>query len=235
MRATSVSVRTGTESARAGAGLLVDPILVGGRRSTKSLVAAGAIAVALGLALAKPWLSVAAPVAPDRSVEAAVVASQSTRASTVEGVRALESSGAARIRSATRAIRPADWPRLVADADHFAGQPIVTDRDLGGTDGDGTCGGSARITPFDELFAILTPPGERVSDVRLFAIDSIRRPDVPTRVLSDRPGPLDDRVRGGLTVVVLPAGGIAARQYALIADTTSTAGRGRLTYTICVG
>jgi hypothetical protein len=130
-------------------------------------VAAGAIAVALGLALAKPWSPVAAPVAPDPSVEAALVASQPSRTSTVGGVRASASPEAARIRSATRAIRPADWPWLLADVDRLAGQPIVTNRDLGGTDGDGTCGGSARITPFDESFAILTPAGERVSDVRL--------------------------------------------------------------------
>jgi hypothetical protein len=133
-----------------------------------------------------------------------------------------------------RTLRIADWAELAHDADHLGGQPIVTDLDLGGTDGDGTCGGSARITPFDELIGIVVPSGERVADVRLFAIDSIRRPDVATRIWVDRPGPLDGRALGGITVVALPSGGIAARQYALIAETTSDSGPSRLIYTICV-
>jgi hypothetical protein len=198
-------------------------------------VAAAAIVVGLGLALAKPWSPGTAPAAPAPSVAVDAAAPPSTRTPTAGRVQPATSPGATRITSATRAIRPSDWPRLLADLDHLAGQPIVTDRDLGGTDGDGTCGGSARITPFDGLFAILAPSGERIVGVRLFAIDSIRRPDVPTRISTDRPGPLDGRMRDGLTVVVLPPGGIAARQYALIADTTSAAGRDRLTYTICVG
>ena len=90
------------------------------------------------------------------------------------------------------------------------------------------------MTPFDELIAVAVPAGERIAAVRMFAIDSIRRPDVPIRLPADRPGPLDGRNLGGLTLIGLPSGGIAARQYALIADTTSVAGPGRLIYTICV-
>jgi hypothetical protein len=204
------------------------------RRSTSGLLPAVAIAVAIGLALLKPWGSEATPVGPitPDDVAAAPSGSAASPAAATPRPRSADATG---ITSASRAIRVVDWPRLAADADHLAGQPIVTDRDLGGTDGDGTCGGSARITPFDELFAIVAPPGERVADVRLFAIDSIRRPNVRTRIAADRPGPLDGRALDGLTVVALPPGGIAARQYALIADTTSAAGPGRLVYTICVG
>ncbi|MDQ3128162.1 MAG: hypothetical protein M3Q66_06865 [Chloroflexota bacterium] len=128
-----------------------------------------------------------------------------------------------------------DWARLAADADRLEGQPIVTARDLGGTDGDGTCGGAARITPFDELIAISAPPGERVANVRLFPIDTLRLADVPIRIVPDRPGPLDGRTADGLTLVALPRGGIAARRYSLIAGTVGPSGPEQRIYSVCVG
>ena len=197
---------------------------MGGGRSWTGLIAATTIVAALGLAVLKPWSPPATGGPADLGAAAAAVtpgASPSPRSS-------------AAVAAWGRTLRVADWAGLAHDADHLAGQPIVTDRDLGGTDGDGTCGGSARITPYDELIAIVAPPGERVADVRLFAIDSIRRPDVATRILVARPGPLDGRAIDGIAVVALPPGGIAARQYALIAETVSRDGPSRLTYTICV-
>ena len=221
----------GSEPARPDGGLEVELTRVGRPGSTAALLAVLAIAAMLGAAILKPW-------APSAAVPAALPSSGSAQAGSPSPpppvARAVGSSDPTGIESALRAIRVADWPRLAAAGD-LGGQPIVTDRDLGGTHGDGTCGGSARVTPFDELIAVAAPTGERIAAVRLFAIDSIRRPDVPTRLRADRPGPLDGRALDGLTLVGLPSGGIAARQYALIADTTSATGPGRLIYTICVG
>ena len=235
MRWTQTSVETGALPERADPGLRIDPVPVGRRRPTGGLVAAAAIAVVLGVALAKPWAAPGRLVAALPSHAVAALPSEASDVPVVEAARPPGAPDPTGVEPTTRAIRIADWPRLSSDVDHLAGQPIVTDRDLAGSGGDGTCGGSARITPFDQLFAIAATPGERVADVRLFAIDSISRPDIPTRISTDRPGPLDGRSLDGLTLVVLPPGGIAARQYAVIADMTSAAGPGRLTYTICVG
>jgi hypothetical protein len=231
MRWTHGALERGIEPAAPDAGLRVERTRVGGGRSTGSLLAAVAIAAMLGAAILKPWApSVDAPAALPSS-GSAHAGSPSAVPRIVRPAGSLDPTG---IESALRAIHVADWPRLAAAGD-LGGQPIVTDRDLGGTHGDGTCGGSARVSPFDELIAVAAPPGERIAAVRLFAIDSIRRPDVPTRLQADRPGPLDGRATDGLTLVGLPSGGIAARQYALIADTTTPTGPGRLIYTICVG
>lgn len=195
---------------------------------------AAALTATIGAAILKPWSASSG----EPEIATASIASDPS-AGTQPGdardrLRRAASSDSSAIRAALRPARIAEWPDLVADPDHLDGQPIVTDRDLGGTKGDGTCGGSARVTPFDELIAVAVPPGERIAAVRMFAIDSIRRPDVRIRLPADRPGPLDGRTLGGLTLIGLPSGGIAARQYALIADTTSAAGPGRLIYTICV-
>jgi hypothetical protein len=237
MRWTRTTAATGLEPDRADPGLLVEPTRLGGSRSSAGMVVAVAIVAALALAIAKPWAPPTAGGPPDDAIGAGPSAQPGAIAGRGDVGRpeatpmATPAGGGP---AGGRTLRVADWPELAHDADHLGGQPIVTDLDLGGTDGDGTCGGSARITPFDELIGIVVPPGERVADVRLFAIDSIRRPDVATRIWVDRPGPLDGRALGGITVVALPSGGIAARQYALIAETTSGNGPSRLIYTICV-
>jgi hypothetical protein len=228
MRWTRTAAATRGEPDRPGPALRVEPARVGGGRPFAGLVVAATITVALGLAILKPW----SPPANERPAEAARVAGPSSRPTAA--VRAEPRPRATTAETAARTLRVADWVGLARDVDHLAGQPIVSDRDLGGTDGDGTCGGSARITPYDELIAIVAPPGERVAGVRLFAIDSIRRPDVATRLWIDRAGGLDGRPLDGITVVALPPGGIAARQYALIAETSSRDGPSRRTYTICV-
>ena len=237
MRWTRTAAATGLEHDRADPGLQVDPVQLGGGRSSAGVVVAVAILAALGLAIVKPWAPPTAGGPADDATGAGPSASPGTVARrgavALPGATPTGTPGSG-VSAGGRTLRIADWAELAHDADHLGGQPIVTDLDLGGTDGDGTCGGSARITPFDELIAIVVPPGDRVADVHLFAIDSIRRPDVPTRMWVDRPGPLDGRALGGIAVVALPSGGIAARQYALIAETTSGNGPGRLIYTICV-
>ena len=235
MRWTRMSIDADDAPALPGGGLRIEPTLVGRRRSTGGLLVAAAIAAALGLALVKPWAPSPAAVAP-RATSVVVAAPADPPASVAAPVaRASGAADPTGIESAIRPVRVADWSRIVAEAGDLAGQPIVTDRDLAGIDGGGTCGGTARITPFDELIAIVEGPGQKVARVRLYPIDSIRRADIPTRIETDRPGPLDGRATDGLTVVGLPSGGIAARRYGLIADTTSPAGPARQTYTICVG
>lgn len=232
MRWDRTSTEFATHSIRADAGLEVVPVSVGGRRPIAGLIVAIAIAAALGLAIVEPWAPAASPASEPAP---APIAMDSLSATAPSGDRQRVPRGSDPVASADRAIRVTDWTRLAADADRLEGQPIVTARDLGGTDGDGTCGGAARITPFDELIAISAPPGERVANVRLFAIDTLRRPDVPVRIVPDRPGPLDGRPADGLTLVALPRGGIAARQYALITGTIGPTGAGLRIYTVCVG
>jgi hypothetical protein len=243
MRWTNPSTAAEPAPVRGDHGLRVDPVRIGRGRSSGALAVCAAIAAVLGLAIAKPWgspagydPSLSARNGNPRSVGPAPAATAAANADpSPAATRTPDPVELARRETVARASRLADWPKLALDIDHLARQPIVTQHDLGGSNGDGTCGGSARITPFDELIAIAGPPGERVAQVRLFAIDSIHRPDVPVRIWSDRPGPLDGRATDGVTVVELPSGGIAAREYALIADTTGDAGPQRLTYTICVG
>jgi hypothetical protein len=210
-------------SARPDPGLRVDPVHVGGPRgSAGPVVVALAIAVGLAAALLKPW----SPGAPSGGAASVGSPAPATRerldAATIPPPMAPV--------AVNRAIRVADWPRLIANLDGLAGQPIVSERDLGGSDGDGTCGGSARITPFDDVIGIAAGPAERVTAVRMFAIDTIRRPDVVTAISRD-----GSESRDGITILSLPRGGIAARHYALIAETVGANGPERLTYTVCVG
>ena len=215
--------------------LEVAPVQVATSRLRAGLLVAMAMTIAFGLAIAKPW---AAPPSGDvRSAEAA--AGSALPGSTPIPAASRPAAGVTVGRDpatpAVRGLRIADWSRLARDADHLANQPIVSSRDLGGSDGDGTCGGTARVTPFDELIAISTSPGERVAGARLFPIDTIRRRDIAIRIVPDRPGPLDGRAIDGLTLIALPAGGIEARQYALVADTIDPAGPSTRTWTVCVG
>jgi hypothetical protein len=243
MRRTHASIVTGDGGTRIEPGLIVEPVRVGRHRSVGSLVVVAAVSACLGLAVAKPWAK--AP-EPDVGVDArfaraepssvlAVTADTPSSEPRAFRNRTVDQAALARLRSVGRATRMADWGRMARDLDHLAGEPIVSDRDLGGTDGDGTCGGSARITPFDELIGLVTPPGDRIADVRLHAIDTIDHRDVPIRIRPDKPGPLDGRTAGAVTIVELPPGGLAPREYALIAEVAGPAGPRPLRYTICVG
>jgi hypothetical protein len=187
---------------------------------------------ALTIAIAKPWDGSTLPATSGEASAARASDGPSEPATTVPS---RVTSGRLDRGPSIRAVRLSDWARLASDPDDLEGQPIVTDRDLGGTDGDGTCGGTATITPWDQLIAIAAGPGIRLAAIRLFAIDSIRRPEIVTKILDDRPGPLDRRSLGGLVLVELPSGGVASSQYALIADLVGPAGPARRVYTVCVG
>jgi hypothetical protein len=205
------------EPVRPGEGLRIDPIRVDGRRrSAAPSVAIVALAAFVALALVKPWEPGPrpAPSASEPHLSAAALRSSTPIPSPAAPAR--------------RTLADAShWAPLIANPDRLAGQPLVSDRDLGGTSGDGTCGGSAGITPFDELIGIADPAGERITGVRLVPIDTISRADVAVRIAPN--------VTKGLTLVALPSGGIAARQYALIAETKDHPAPGALIYTICVG
>ena len=122
--------------------------------------------------------------------------------------------------------RISSWIGLGQNPDNLAGAPLITDRDLGASIGDGTCGGSATISGWDQLVAIVHATGWQVTHLRVFAIDTLRRPDVKVRFASD---PVS-----GLTVMALPTGGLAGGQYAVIADVERGRTTERRTYTICV-
>lgn len=205
------------EPVRPDEGLRIDPIRVDGRRRPVAPSVAFVVAVAfVGLALVKPWEPGprAAASAPEPQPSAAALRPAASVPSRAAPPR--------------RTLADAShWVPLIANPDRLADQPLVSDRDIGGTSGDGTCGGSARITPFDEVIGIVDPAGERITGVRLVPIDSISLADVAVRIAPD--------VARGLTLVALPSGGIAARQYALIAETKDHPEPDPLIYTISVG
>jgi hypothetical protein len=123
-------------------------------------------------------------------------------------------------------VRMARWVTLMADLDRLAGEPLVSERDSGLPDGDGTCGGSARVAPGDEFFGLIEPPGFNTGSVRLFVPDAPGAIDVPIRIAPN--------VVDGLTLVAVPQGGLAARAYQLIVASTSAAAAESYGYTICV-
>jgi hypothetical protein len=215
-----------------GVSLEVAPTRVATRGSGAGILVAIAMTIAFGLAIAKPWAGPA--IEAPRFAEAQDGVRPPPEAVPRPTPEARRVIGGA-VTPAVRGLRIADWSRLAREADDLANQPIISSRDLGGSDGDGTCGGSARVTPFDELIALSAPPGERVASARLFPIDTIRRRDIPIRIVDGRPGPLDGRTIDGLTLIALPTGGIAARQYALVADTVGPGGPSSWTWTVCVG
>jgi hypothetical protein len=122
--------------------------------------------------------------------------------------------------------RMARWVPLMTDLDRLAGEPLVSERDLGNAHGDGTCGGSAHIGTSDELFGIVEPPGFVVGQIRLFALDALRAVDLPVRFAPN--------AANGLTLVALPRGGLAARLYQLIVKSTSPAAPEGFLYAVCV-
>ena len=109
-------------------------------------------------------------------------------------------------------------PRRGADV------PIVSDLDLGGGSG---CGERTRIRRTDELLGLVVDPAADIRDLRLVPIDTIRRVDVPIRYAA---GVVD-----GLSLIAVPHGGIAPRQYALMAAMGDGATQVERQYTICVG
>jgi hypothetical protein len=114
-----------------------------------------------------------------------------------------------------------------SEVDGLGRGPIVGPEDVAGSDGDGTCGGTARIGPTDEMIALAAGPDDDVRDLRLVPIDTIRRIDVDVRFALD--------VADGLTLIALPHGGIAARHYALLATLGGGSTRTERQYTVCVG
>ena len=120
--------------------------------------------------------------------------------------------------------RMARWVPLMSDLDQLAGEPLVSNRDMTG-DG-GTCGGSAHIGTSDELFGIVVDPGTVVRHVRMQATDVPIAADTRIRVAPN--------VVDGMSLVALPGGGIGARRYLLIVDTTRAGVPERLVYTVCV-
>lgn len=111
-------------------------------------------------------------------------------------------------------------PRRGADV------PIVSDLDLGGGGG-GTCGGRTRIRRTDELLGLVVDRAADIRDLRLVPIDTIRRIDVPITYAV--------AVVDGLSLIAVPHGGIASRQYALLATMGDGATQVERQYTICVG
>jgi hypothetical protein len=122
--------------------------------------------------------------------------------------------------------RMARWVSQMGDPDRLAGEPLVSERDLGVPAGDGTCGGSAHIGQGEELFGIIGRAGSVVGRVLMLPLDVVRSEDVAIRVATN--------VADGLTLVAVPYGGLPARQYMLIVDGTSSDGLERLVYTVCV-
>jgi hypothetical protein len=112
----------------------------------------------------------------------------------------------------------------MSDLVQLAGEPLVSNRDMTG-DG-GTCGGSAQIGTSDELFGIVVDPGTLVGHVRMQATDVPIAADTRIRVAPN--------VVDGLSLVALPGGGIGARRYLLIVDTTRAGVPERLVDTVCV-
>ncbi len=116
------------------------------------------------------------------------------------------------------------WMAAVAAPGGVAGQPIVTDLDLVGGPGTGTCGRGATVTPADRLLAVQTPRGTTIVGVRLSRTGGAE--PLPTRLMAGEPA------TGGLTLVALPAVGLAAGRYRL--ELVPSSGPA-LAYEVCVG
>jgi hypothetical protein len=123
-------------------------------------------------------------------------------------------------------VRMTRWVPLMADIDQLADEPLVSERDLGLADGDGTCGGSAHIGPDDGLFGIVEPRGFVTGRVRMVPLGDTASSDVAIRVAPN--------VVDGLTIVAVPSGGLAAGEYRLSVASTSAAAPENFTYTVCV-
>jgi hypothetical protein len=119
------------------------------------------------------------------------------------------------------------WIPIAGDVNHLADEPIVSDRDLGPNNGDGTCGGSAHIGPGDTVVGLVEPGEIRVVRVRLTPLGGASPADVPVRYAPN--------AATGLTVIALPSGGLATGSYRMTVDTSAAAGTdGRRVYTMCV-
>lgn len=120
------------------------------------------------------------------------------------------------------------WAADVSVAGGTRGEPIVTDLDLVDGPGTGTCGHEASITSTDHLLAVAAAAGVTTIGARLYRQDGSRVVD--TRLLPGRPE------TAGLTLLSLPADGLAPGTYRLEVDRRWGAGDPTVTwaYTVCV-
>ena len=123
-------------------------------------------------------------------------------------------------------VRMARWVTLMSDLDMLAGEPLVSDHDLGSGDAVGTCGGSAHVSVGDGLFGLIEPPGTIVQSVRMYPTDAVRFADLRIRTALN--------AVDGLSIVAIPSGVLKNDTYELIVDRLSAAGPDRALYTVCV-
>ncbi len=103
--------------------------------------------------------------------------------------------------------------------------PLVTPRGPAAT-GTSTDVCAATLGPGDDLLGIVEPTDQTVIDVRMLPNSAVRGGDVATRLAPGAVGPL--------SIVGLPPGGLAARDYTLIADLQSGGVRTRVVWGVCV-
>jgi hypothetical protein len=108
-----------------------------------------------------------------------------------------------------------------------AAAPVVT---IGGADGDptfaSTCDPATRITAGDALIGVRLPAGARLTGVRVLVLGADRT--------IDRRFHFASIAVPGLTVVAVPEGGLAARDYDLVLDLDGPDGPWRVLQRICV-
>jgi hypothetical protein len=104
------------------------------------------------------------------------------------------------------------------------GEPVVTDRDRGDPDGDGTCGGRREVRSTDQLVGVVPSELSTIQGIRLFAAGS----DVP----------IDTRISlpagGAPALVAFPRGGLAAGTYRLEVTRSVPGGTVDDRYSMCV-
>lgn len=127
--------------------------------------------------------------------------------------------------------RLASWTTIATSGGALGGEPLTTDLDLGAPNGDGTCGGTARILSTDTLVGLVTPAGDRIERIRL--IPELGGADIS--IATAIPKTVDDGTgAGGLSLIALPWAGLSSRPHTLLVDVTAPDGPARLVYTICV-
>jgi hypothetical protein len=126
----------------------------------------------------------------------------------------------------TPLVRMTIWIPIMSNPDRLNREPLISDRDLGKPNGDGTCGGSAHIGTSHTMVGLVEPAEISVGRIRLVPLGGPSRSDVPIRYAPN--------VAAGLTLIAVPSGGLVAGSYQVIVDTTSAAGADSRLYTICV-
>jgi len=116
----------------------------------------------------------------------------------------------------------ARWVGLMGSPLNSAREPLVSLRDGYGD----SCPQSTVITSHDELIGVVTPPGTTLEGVRIIPLDTLRAADVAIRVAPD--------AVPGLSVIAVPRGGLAVRDYDLVLTVTGAAGSTPIGQRICV-